>query len=36
MNRDHDFTQALESWLRRVAPSLAPDRLLEAALERVA
>lgn len=36
MNRNDDFTQALEGWLRQQAPSQAPDRLLEAALERVA
>jgi hypothetical protein len=35
MNRNDDFTQALEGWLRQQAPSQAPDRLLEAALERV-
>jgi hypothetical protein len=36
MNRDHDFDQTLETWLRREAPPQAPDRVLEAALERVA
>jgi hypothetical protein len=35
MNRNDDFTQRLEAWLRREAPSQAPDRVLEAALERV-
>ncbi len=35
MNRNDDFTQALEAWLRREAPSQAPDRVLEAALARV-
>lgn len=34
MNRNDDFTQTLETWLRREAPSQAPDRLLNAALER--
>jgi hypothetical protein len=36
MNRNDDFTHTLEAWLRREAPSQAPDRVLEAALERVA
>ena len=35
MNRNDDFTQTLEAWLRGEAPSQAPDRLLNAALERV-
>ena len=35
MNRNDDFTQALEGWLRRQAPPQAPDRVLQAALERV-
>lgn len=35
MNRNEDFTRTLEAWLRREAPSQAPDRLLNAALERV-
>ena len=35
MNRDDDFTQSLEAWLRRAAPPQAPDRVLETALERV-
>jgi hypothetical protein len=36
MNRNDDFTYSLEAWLRREAPSQAPDRVLEAALQRVA
>lgn len=36
MNRNDDFTQTLEGWLRQQAPPQAPDRVLEAALERVA
>jgi hypothetical protein len=36
MNRNDDFNQTLEAWLRRQAPPQAPDRLLEAALQRVA
>lgn len=36
MNRNDDFNRALEAWLRREAPSQAPDRVLEAALELVA
>jgi hypothetical protein len=36
MNRNDHFTQTLEAWLRREAPSQAPDRLLAAALDRVA
>ena len=36
MNRGHDFVESLEAWLRQEAPSQAPDRLLDAALERVA
>jgi hypothetical protein len=35
MNRKDDFDQTLEAWLRREAPQ-APDRVLDAALERVA
>jgi hypothetical protein len=35
MNRDDEFTHALEAWLQRKAPPQAPDRVLEAALERV-
>lgn len=35
MNRDDEFTHALEAWLRRKAPPQAPDRVLETALERV-
>ena len=36
MNRDDDFNHTLEAWLRREAPSQAPDRVLDAALDRVA
>ena len=36
MNPDEDFDQTLETWLRREAPPQAPDRVLHAALERVA
>lgn len=36
MNRNDDFDQTLAVWLRREAPSQAPDRVLEMALERVA
>ncbi|MEO8639108.1 MAG: hypothetical protein ABI458_04230 [Chloroflexota bacterium] len=36
MNRNDDFDQTLAAWLRREAPSQAPDRVLEMALERVA
>lgn len=36
MNRNDDFDKTLESWLRRQAPPQAPDRVLDAALERVA
>jgi hypothetical protein len=36
MNRNDDFNHTLEAWLRREAPSQAPDRVLESALERVA
>ena len=36
MNRKDDFDQTLAAWLRREAPPQAPDRVLEAALERVA
>ena len=35
MNRNDDFIQTLEAWLRREAPTQAPDRVLNAALERV-
>lgn len=35
MNRNDDFDQTLAAWLRHEAPE-APDRVLEAALERVA
>ena len=35
MNRNDDFTRTLEAWLRGQAPTQAPDRVLEAALERV-
>lgn len=35
MNRDDEFNNALEAWLRRKAPPQAPDRVLETALERV-
>ena len=35
MNRNDDFSHTLEAWLRREAPAQAPDRVLEAALERV-
>ncbi len=36
MNRNDDFDHTLRAWLRREAPLQAPDRVLEAALERVA
>lgn len=36
MNRSDDFNTVLEAWLRRQAPSQAPDRVLNEALERVA
>jgi len=36
MNRNDDFDKTLDSWLHRQAPSQAPDRVLDAALERVA
>jgi hypothetical protein len=36
MTRNDDFDQTLAAWLRREAPSQAPDRVLEIALERVA
>jgi hypothetical protein len=36
MSRNDDFDKTLESWLRRQAPPQAPDRVLDAALERVA
>ena len=36
MNRKDDFDQTLAAWLRREAPPQAPDRVLDAALERVA
>jgi hypothetical protein len=36
MNRNDDFDQTLAAWLRREAPPQAPDRVLDAALERVA
>ena len=36
MNRKNDFDGTLEAWLRRAAPPQAPDRVLDAALERVA
>ena len=36
MNRNDDFDKTLESWLHRQAPPQAPDRVLDAALERVA
>ncbi len=35
MNRNDDFDRVLESWLGRQAPRQAPDRVLDAALERV-
>jgi len=35
MNRNDDFDQTLSAWLRREAPPQAPDRVLDAALERV-
>jgi hypothetical protein len=35
MNRDDSFDQVLEGWLRREAPLQAPDRVLDAALQRV-
>jgi hypothetical protein len=36
MNRNDDFSHSLEAWLRREAPAQAPDRVLDAALVRVA
>jgi hypothetical protein len=36
MNRDDDFDQTLNVWLRREAPPEAPDRVLATALRRVA
>ncbi|HET6746437.1 MAG TPA: hypothetical protein VFH90_11405 [Candidatus Limnocylindria bacterium] len=36
MSRNDDIDKTLESWLRRQAPRQAPDRVLDAALERVA
>jgi hypothetical protein len=36
MTRNDDFDQTLAAWLRREAPPQAPDRVLDAALERVA
>jgi hypothetical protein len=36
MNRNDDFDTTLEAWLHRQAPPQAPDRVLDAALERVA
>jgi len=36
MNRKDDFDHTLAAWLRREAPPQAPDRVLDAALERVA
>jgi hypothetical protein len=36
MNRNNDFNRTLEAWLRQQVPSQAPDRVLDAALERVA
>lgn len=36
MNRNDDFDQVVQAWLLREAPLQAPDRVLEAALERVA
>jgi hypothetical protein len=35
MNRNDDFNRVLEAWLDRQAPPQAPDRVLDAALERV-
>lgn len=35
MTGTNDFDQTLETWLRREAPQQAPDRVLDAALERV-
>ena len=35
MNRNDDFDRQLEAWLRGQAPQQAPDRVLDAALERV-
>jgi hypothetical protein len=35
MNRNDDFDQTVSAWLRREAPSQAPDRVLEAALQQV-
>ena len=35
MTRNDDFDRTLEAWLRRDAPPRAPDRVLDAALERV-
>ena len=36
MNRTDDFDPTLAAWLQRQAPPQAPDRVLDAALERVA
>jgi hypothetical protein len=36
MNRNDGFDQMLQAWLHRQAPPQAPDRVLDAALERVA
>jgi len=36
MNRNDDFDRTLQAWLHRQAPPQAPDRVLDAALERVA
>ncbi len=36
MNRNDDFDQTLAAWLLREAPPQAADRVLDAALERVA
>jgi hypothetical protein len=36
MTRNDDFDQTLAAWLRREAPPQGPDRVLDAALERVA
>jgi hypothetical protein len=35
MSRNDDFNRTLEGWLRHEAPPQAPDRVLDAALERV-
>ncbi|HUH07314.1 MAG TPA: hypothetical protein VML96_05855, partial [Egibacteraceae bacterium] len=36
MNRNDDFDNTLEAWLHRQAPAQAPNRVLDAALERAA